>query len=114
MMILYEQGLWDLEDAVSKFIPEFEGLQVAVENGRGEIQQVPQDHPMTMRELMTHTGGLTYGPFSQSAVDTMYQQVRVLDRDSTLQAMIDEERIVLSSEGVHGHSGFDTMSFKRV
>ena len=90
MMILHEQGLWDLDDPVSQHIPEFEGLQVAVEDGNGEIRQVPQDHPMTMRELMTHTGGLTYGYFSQSAVDTMYLEANVLDRDSTLQAMIDK------------------------
>ena len=90
MMILHEQGFWDLEDPVAQHIPEFEGLQVAVEDGNGEIRQVPQDHPMTMRELMTHTGGLTYGFFSQSAVDKMYLQVNVLDRDSTLQTMIDK------------------------
>lgn len=90
MMILHDRGLWDLEDRVSTFIPEFEGLQVAEEDENGEIRLVPQEHPMTMRDLMTHTAGLTYGPFSRSAVDTMYQQNRVLDPASSLQTMIDK------------------------
>ncbi len=90
MMILYERGLWGLEDPVSKYVPEFDGLEVAMEGENGEIQRVPTDHPMTMRELMTHTGGLTYGSFSQSAVDTMYQQANVVDRNSSLRAMIEK------------------------
>lgn len=89
MMILHERGLWDLDDPVSKHVPEFAGLEVAEENANGEIRLVPVDHPMTMRELMTHTGGLTYG-FGASAVDRLYQQVNVLDRNSSLQSMIDK------------------------
>lgn len=90
MMILHERDLWDLDDPVSMHIPEFEGLQVAVEDEGVEIQRVPQDHPMTMRELMTHTGGLTYGFFSESAVDTMYIEANVLDPNSSLETMIDK------------------------
>jgi len=90
MMILYERGLWNLDDPVSKHVPEFAGLSVAEEGADGEITLVPADHPMTMRELMTHTGGLTYGFFSQSAVDTLYRQANVLDRNASSQAMIDK------------------------
>jgi CubicO group peptidase (beta-lactamase class C family) len=39
---------------------------------------------------MTHTGGLTYGAFSQSAVDTMYVQANVVDFSSSLETMIDK------------------------
>jgi CubicO group peptidase (beta-lactamase class C family) len=90
MMILYEEGLWSLDDPVSKFVPEFADLDVATETENGGMTRVPADHPMTMRELMTHTGGLTYGRFSESAVDTMYLQANVLDLDSSLQTMIDK------------------------
>jgi CubicO group peptidase (beta-lactamase class C family) len=90
MMILHERGLWDLDDPVSMHVPEFDGLQVAVEDQAGGIRRVPQDHPMTMRELMTHTGGLTYGFYSQSAIDTMYLRENVLDLRSSLQTMIDK------------------------
>jgi CubicO group peptidase (beta-lactamase class C family) len=43
---------------------------------------------MTIRELMTHTAGLTYGIFSKSQVDEMYVKAGVLDPNSTLKDMI--------------------------
>ena len=42
MMILYEEGLWSLEDPVSKFVPEFAGLDVALEAENGGMTRVPQ------------------------------------------------------------------------
>ena len=40
---------------------------------------------MTIRELMSHTGGLTYGLFGRSQVDILYQRANVLDRNQTLE-----------------------------
>jgi CubicO group peptidase (beta-lactamase class C family) len=91
MMMLFEEGKWQLNDPVSKHIPEFANLKVAKVNPQnGSVTQVAPDHPMTMRELMSHSGGLTYGVFGSTAVDKMYTDVNVLDRDATLQAMIDK------------------------
>jgi CubicO group peptidase (beta-lactamase class C family) len=91
MMILLEEGKWQLNDPVSKHIPEFANLKVAKVNPQsGAVTQVAPDHAMTMRELMSHSGGLTYGVFGTTAVDKMYTDVNVLDRDATLQAMIDK------------------------
>ncbi|HKU16911.1 MAG TPA: serine hydrolase domain-containing protein [Steroidobacteraceae bacterium] len=91
MMMLFEEGKWQLNDPVSKHIPEFANLKVAKVNPQtGAVTQVPPDHPMTMRELMSHSGGLTYGLFGSTAVDKMYTDVNLLDRDAPLQAMIDK------------------------
>ena len=91
MMILFEEGKWQLNDPVSKHIPEFANLKVAkINTESGAVTQVPPDHPMTMRELMSHTGGLTYGFFGNSAVDQMYQKVNVLDAKQPMQTMIDK------------------------
>jgi CubicO group peptidase (beta-lactamase class C family) len=91
MMMLFEEGKWQLNDPVSKHIPEFANLKVAKVNPQtGAVTQVAPDHAMTMRELMSHSGGLTYGVFGSTAVDKMYTDVNVLDRDATLQAMIDK------------------------
>ncbi len=91
MMLLFEEGKWQLNDPVSKHIPEFANLKVAKVNPQnGSVTQVAPDHAMTMRELMSHSGGLTYGVFGSTAVDRMYTEVNVLDRDATLQAMIDK------------------------
>jgi len=57
MMMLWEEELWTLDDPVSKFIPEFKGLKVKVEREDGEAEVVPQEKPMSMMQLMSHTAG---------------------------------------------------------
>ena len=89
LMTFYEEGRFDLDDPVAKFIPEFADLKVAKAPGP-DGQPIVEDanHPMTIRELVSHTAGLTYGFFSRSQVDTLYMQANVLDRDSTLKDMV--------------------------
>jgi CubicO group peptidase (beta-lactamase class C family) len=91
MMILFEQGKWQLNDPVAKHIPEFADLKVAkVDPATGAVSTVPADHPMTMRELMSHSGGLTYGFFGGTAVDRQYVEQKVFDLDQPMQAMIEK------------------------
>ena len=91
-MTYYDEGRFTLDDPVAKFIPEFEGLKVAKEDGEDGMPVVEDaDHPMTMRELMSHTAGLTYGLFSQSQVDTLYEKARIItDPNQNLKDMIDK------------------------
>jgi CubicO group peptidase (beta-lactamase class C family) len=77
MMMLYEQGKWTLDDPVARHIPEFKDLKVAGPGG-----PVPQAHPMTMRELMSHTAGFD--------VNGAYSKVGIPDNDKPLQSMIDQ------------------------
>ncbi|MDX1382829.1 MAG: serine hydrolase domain-containing protein [Thermoanaerobaculia bacterium] len=90
LMILYEEGLFRLSDPVAKHIPEFADLKVAAGEGANGPKVEDADHPMTIRELMSHTAGLSYGIFSQSQVDEMYVEANILDNDQTLQEMIDK------------------------
>ncbi|MCB1683772.1 MAG: beta-lactamase family protein [Pseudomonadales bacterium] len=91
LMMLYDQGLFQLDDPVEKYLPQFVGLKVAKEDGPDGLPITePQAHRMTIRELMSHSGGLTYGYFSQSQVDSLYVAANVLDRASTLQQMVDK------------------------
>ena len=78
MMILHDQGLWDLDDPIARHLPEFEAVQVLVERKPdGELVLAAPDHPPTMRELMTHTAGLAYGLQGGSAVDDLYKAAGV-------------------------------------
>ena len=89
LMTFYDEGAFTLDDPVARFIPEFKGLKVAAGDGpEGQPLLVDADHEMTIRELVSHTGGLTYGFFSRSQVDTLYQQADILNRDSTLKDMV--------------------------
>lgn len=90
MMILYEEGKWWPADPISKYIPEFAHLKVYKGMGSdGKPIVEDPDHAPTMRELMTHTAGFTYGIFGNSAVDRMYQDSGVL-QSNTLQEAIDK------------------------
>ena len=63
LMILYDEGKFQLEDPVEKYIPEFADMGVFVsQNDDGSFVSKPADHPMTIRELVSHTGGLVYTP----------------------------------------------------
>ena len=89
LMLLYEEGLFRLSDPVEKFIPEFAGLPVAAGETIGGIVTEPADHPFTVRELMSHTAGFSYGIFSESAVDRLYREAEVLNPDISLRGMIE-------------------------
>ncbi len=67
VMILYEEGKFMLHDPVSKYIPAFKNSVVAVPPpadgsapGR-KFVTVPAKRPIQIRDLLTHTAGLTYG-----------------------------------------------------
>jgi CubicO group peptidase (beta-lactamase class C family) len=90
MMILYEQGKWLPSDPISKFIPEFAHLKVYKGvDADGKVILVDPDHAPTMRELMSHTAGFTYGFFGNTPVDKMYREVQPLN-SANLQEFIDK------------------------
>ena len=86
LMSLYEEGKFRLADPVEKYLPELKDLQVfAGTDSSGGIVTEPQNHKMTIRELMSHTGGLSYGIFAASPVDTKYAEAGLLDNGDTLE-----------------------------
>jgi len=79
MMILYEQGKWLPSDPIAKYIPEFAHLKVYKGvDADGKMILADPVHAPTMRELMTHTAGFTYGFFGDTPVDKMYRDANLL------------------------------------
>lgn len=76
LMMLYEDGHFQLDDPVHRFIPGFRNLKV-YDNGKS----VPAERAMTIRDLLTHTSGLTYGFLNQTPVDAMYRENAVENSD---------------------------------
>jgi CubicO group peptidase (beta-lactamase class C family) len=62
LMTLYEGGLFQLTDPVSRFIPEWRDLKVAETDASGCTQLVDPARPVNVRDLMMHMSGLGYGP----------------------------------------------------
>jgi CubicO group peptidase (beta-lactamase class C family) len=68
-LLLYEEGRFKLDDPVSKYLSEFKGLRVYA--GKND-ETVEAKREMTIRDLMRHTSGLTYGMPNGTPVDRMY------------------------------------------
>jgi CubicO group peptidase (beta-lactamase class C family) len=60
VMMLYEEGRFQLEDPVSSYLPEFKNAKVLVTPATGESKLVPATREMTILDLLRHTSGLTY------------------------------------------------------
>ena len=89
MMMLYEEGKFDLDDPVSMYVPEFENLKVlgGVDEDGGAIL-VDLERQPTMRELMSHTSGFAYGLGGTDPANTAFRDLKVLESPD-LQTFID-------------------------
>ncbi len=82
-MMLWEEGKFKLDDPVADYIPEFKNVQVQTKDAAGKLQLTPPKRPMTVRDLMRHTSGLTYG-WGASAVDRTYKSQAIMGRSRDL------------------------------
>ena len=90
VMMLYEEGHFSLDDPVGKFIPELASLKVYDGMGETGMRLVDQDRPITIRHLLTHTSGLSYGFHQDSPIEAMYREANITDPDSTLKEMAEK------------------------
>ena len=79
LMVLHDEGKFELNDTVDKYLPELGGMEVFVsQNDDGNWVTEPANHPMTIRELMSHTGGLLYTPpLSRGPVANAYAKAGI-------------------------------------
>jgi CubicO group peptidase (beta-lactamase class C family) len=84
-MMLIDEAKLKLDDPVAKFIPSFDKAKVGVEkkaeNGEKVLELVPVSRPMTIKDLMTHTSGITYGFYGDNMVRLAYRNARIYDGD---------------------------------
>jgi CubicO group peptidase (beta-lactamase class C family) len=80
LMMLYEQGRLQLDDPVHRFIPSWKDLRVFVGGNHPVFKTAPVERPMTVRDLLSHTSGLTYGFMERTNVDAAYRKLGVGDR----------------------------------
>jgi CubicO group peptidase (beta-lactamase class C family) len=77
LMMLHEEGRFRLVDPISKWLPEFEKMQVNVPDGMGGTKMVPAQ-PITVRHVLTHTAGLAGGLTIQSPAPILRERVKRL------------------------------------
>ena len=72
-LTLWEQGKFQMNDPVSKYLPELANLKVYAGMDGENMVLEDTSKVMTIKQLFTHTAGFSYG-FTQSPVDKLYQQ----------------------------------------
>jgi CubicO group peptidase (beta-lactamase class C family) len=106
-MMLYEEGKFQLDDPLSRYIPSFASMRVYT-GGKGsggntikinpgaasapapaapalnDVSTVAAERQITIRDLMTHTSGLTYGFIMATPVDALYRANGIDFQNTTL------------------------------
>ena len=62
LLTLYERGLFQLNDPIDRFLPEFRDTQVIERLDDGTKRLVDPERPMSVRDAMMHMTGIGYGP----------------------------------------------------
>ena len=76
-LALYEKGAFQLDDPVDKFVDEFRDARVFISGRKDSINSVEAETPMTIRQLMNHTSGLTYGAFDPGPVGQLMRSGKI-------------------------------------
>ncbi|HZZ36859.1 MAG TPA: serine hydrolase domain-containing protein, partial [Caulobacteraceae bacterium] len=99
LMMLVEEGLIGLDDAVSTYIPSWKKLAVyasgmpnLLPGGPPQFITTPVERPMKVIDLATHTSGLTYGFMNRTNVDAAYRRAHINEftTEGGLETMIEQ------------------------
>ena len=92
-MICYEEGLYLMNDPLSKYIPAFEGSKVAVVDENGSLTTRDPVRAVTIRDVLNHQAGMIYQPFFEGPLSELYLEQGVAEifpfrRDESLETYI--------------------------
>lgn len=89
-MMLYEQGHFQLDDPIASYLPEFSDTVVWAGGRQDSSATEKQRTPITVRQLMNHTSGLTYDFMQSNAVDQYYRDHGISSQttDCSLEDMV--------------------------
>lgn len=109
VLMLVERGSIQLDDPVEKHLPALAEQRVLAEVD-GEMVEVAAERSMTVRDLLRHTSGLTYGFFGNTPVDQAYRKAGILSRQDDLEALVEElaEIPLLHQPGTRYHYSVST------
>jgi CubicO group peptidase (beta-lactamase class C family) len=82
VLVLFEEGRFQLDDPAAKFLPELGDLKVMTGGTAAAPQLEPLKTPVTIKHLLTHTSGLIYDFDGSDSLHQLYQQARLWDSAS--------------------------------
>lgn len=77
LMAFHEEGHFQLDDPVERWIPAWKDRQVYLGGNHPAFATRPAEARMTVRHLLTHTSGLTYGFMERTNVDRAYRKLGI-------------------------------------
>jgi len=101
LMTLFEEGRFTLFDAVAKYIPAFGKVKVLQPDG----SLIDPVRPMNVRDVMSHTSGLSYSFLEDTPVSRMYERSKLFDATCPLKESIEDlaEFPLAYQPGAHWH-----------
>ncbi|MGM0620298.1 MAG: serine hydrolase domain-containing protein [Bacteroidota bacterium] len=108
VMMLWEQGKFQLDDPISKYIPEFRNQQVLKTFNYSDTSWTgePVKREITIRHLLTHTSGIGYGEIDgDERMKMLYRKAGVTDLFTTKNITIEESVKKLAKLPLHHHPG---------
>ena len=108
LMQLWEKGNFGLDDPLEWYLPEYAATEVLIgETEDGEARTAPPKRKITVRDVLRHTAGFSYGPWGppQNASDRKWLELDPLSSDNTLAAFSQKLAQVplLHDPGTHWH-----------
>jgi CubicO group peptidase (beta-lactamase class C family) len=89
-LLLFEEGRFKLDDAIERFIPQLANRRVLRPAATSLDETEPAKGPITIRHLMSHSSGLSYGLFDPGTlIFKAYNERKVLDPATTLAELTD-------------------------
>jgi CubicO group peptidase (beta-lactamase class C family) len=108
VMMLWEEGKFQLDDPVSKYIPEFKNPQVLNTFRYSDTTwtTIPAKYEITIRHLLTHTSGIGYGEIDRDErIKMIYRKAGITDLFTTENVTIKESVKKLAKLPLHHHPG---------
>jgi CubicO group peptidase (beta-lactamase class C family) len=90
LMMLHERGAFQLGDPVHKWLPGWDQLRVYRYGQYPNFVTEPAERPMTVRDLLTHTSGLSYGILERTHLDAAYRKLGIGEGKGTLSDMVEK------------------------
>ncbi len=107
VMMLWEQGKFQLDDPISKYIPEFKDAQIfeTFNEIDSSFTTKPAEKPITIRHLLTHTSGIGYGLIDSDEFRKIYQKAGIIDAFATQPVTIGDNIKKLAKLPLHHNPG---------
>ena len=107
VMMLWEEGKFNLDDPISRYIPEFENAVIfeSINEADSSFTGTPASGSITIRHLLTHTSGIGYGMIDDDNFRKIYQKAGIIDAFTTEEVNIEENIKKLARLPLHHDPG---------